>query len=127
VPAGPCLTILGQRPAASPPVLLLGVVAGTDAAHLQRVEAELQAMAPQLAGQAVLLVLRRGTGDVPVRREDALVSLLRRHCAAVAAATLVFRGADAGGRPFFQVTHSTVAGLAVGAAIADPRRVGPPA
>ncbi|MBL9078469.1 MAG: hypothetical protein JNL08_13250 [Planctomycetes bacterium] len=120
-PAGPLVTLLGQKDTATPPLRLVGVEVGTDAAHLQRVEAELQALRPRLEGTAVLLVLRRAGADVPVRREDELVAALRRHCAGVAAATLVFRGPDAAGRPFFQVTHSAVAGLAAGAAIADPR------
>ncbi|MBX3462802.1 MAG: hypothetical protein KF830_06500 [Planctomycetes bacterium] len=120
-PAGPCLTLLGQRDAATPPLVMLGVEAGTDAPHLDRVAAELAAWTPRLAGRTVLVVLRRGDRDVPVRREDALVALLRRQLASCAAATLVFRGPDAQQRPHFQVAHSTVDGLAVGLAVADPR------
>jgi hypothetical protein len=58
---------------------------------------------------------------MPVRREDALVSTLRRLLVGTAAATLVFRGLDARQRPFFQVADSRVSSLVVGASIADPR------
>jgi hypothetical protein len=121
VATGPRIVVLGQKDAAEPPLTLLGVAAGTAEDHLQAVEAELREQLPRLAGRCVLLVLRNGAADWPVRREDALVTLLRRLLLGTAAATLVFRGGDAQGRPFFQVADSKVANLAVGSAVADPR------
>ncbi len=117
----PRVTILGQKDTAAPPLLMLGVESGTDGAHLRQVEVELQPLLPTCDGRCVLLVLRRGAEDVPVRREDALVSTLRRVLIGTAGATLVFRGLDARQRPYFQVADSKLASLAVGAAIADPR------
>jgi len=119
--AQPRVTILGQKDVAEPPLVMVGVEAGTDGADLRQVETELLEMLPRLEGRCVLVVLRRGTTDVPVRREDALVSTLRRLLVGAAAATLVFRGLDARQRPYFQVADSRVPSLAVGAAIADPR------
>jgi hypothetical protein len=119
--AQPRVTILGQKDIAEPPLVMVGVESGTDGADLRQVEAELQQLLPRLDGRCVLLVLRRGTEDMPVRREDALVSTLRRLLVGTAAATLVFRGLDARQRPFFQVADSRVSSLVVGASIADPR------
>lgn len=121
VAVGPRVTVLGQKDAAEPPLTMLGIAAGVAVDHLRAVEADVRELLPRLAGRCVLLVLRSGTADVPVRREDELVSLLRRLLFGTTAATLVFRGGDAQGRPFFQVADSTVANLPVGAAIADPR------
>lgn len=115
------LTVLGRRDEAVPPMVLLGVAAGTDPDHLAAVEAELQAHLPRFRGRSVLLVPRQNGQDVPVRKPDALVDLLRRVVPTGAAATLVFRGPDAQGRPHFQVLHSTLRALPVGGVFADPR------
>jgi hypothetical protein len=56
-----------------------------------------------------------------VRRSDALISLLTQIVPTAAAATLVFRGPDAQGRPHFQVVHSTLRALPIGSAFGDPR------
>lgn len=115
------LTVLGRRDGAIPPMVLLGVAVGTDPAHLAAVEAELQAHLPRFRGRSVLLVPRHNGQDVPVRKPDALVDLLRRVVPTGAAATLVFRGPDAQGRPHFQVLHSNLRALPVGGVFADPR------
>lgn len=115
------LTLLARRDDAVPPVVLLGVEHGNDEAHLAAVEAQLQEHLPRLRGRSVLLVLRAGDQDVPVRKPEPLVELLRRVVPATAAATLVFRGPDAQGRPHFQVLHSTLRALPVGATFGDPR------
>lgn len=115
------LTVLGRRDEAVPPMVLLGVAVGTEPAHLAAVEAELQAHLPRFRGRSVLLVPRQNGQDVPVRKPDALVDLLRRVVPTGAAATLVFRGPDAQGRPHFQVLHSSLRALPVGGVFADPR------
>jgi len=115
------LTVLGRRDEAVPPMVLLGVAVGTDPAHLAAVEAELQAHLPRFRGRSVLLVPRQNGQDVPVRKPDALVDMLRRVVPTGAAATLVFRGPDAQGRPHFQVLHSSLRALPIGGVFADPR------
>lgn len=115
------LTVLGRRDEAVPPMVLLGVAVGSDPAHLAAVEAELQAHLPRFRGRSVLLVPRQNGQDVPVRKPDALVDMLRRVVPTGAAATLVFRGPDAQGRPHFQVLHSNLRALPVGGVFADPR------
>lgn len=115
------LTVLGRRDESVPPMVLLGVAVGTDPAHLAAVEAELQAHLPRFRGRSVLLVPRQNGQDVPVRKPDALVDLLRRVVPTGAAATLVFRGPDAQGRPHFQVLHSSLRALPIGGVFADPR------
>lgn len=120
-PGAGLLALLGRRDDAVPPMIVLGVQVGTDPSHLAAVEAELQGHLPRLRGRSVLVVPRSGDRDVPVRKADALVDLLRRVVPATAAATLVFRGPDAQGRPHFQVLQSTLRALPVGAVFADPR------
>lgn len=119
--AGPRVSLLARRDDAVPPIVVLGVAAGGDADHLAAVQAELQDHLPRFRGRSVLLVLRAGDQDVPVRKADALVDLLRQLVPSTAAATLVFRGPDAQGRPHFQVLHSTLRALPVGATFGDPR------
>lgn len=122
VAAGPSLLhLLARRDDAAPPMVVVGVPAGADAAHVAAVEADLQRNLPRFAGRAVLLVLRAGGQDVPVRRLDPMVEMLRRTVPAAAAATLVFRGPDGQGRPHFQALHSRVPALPAGATFADPR------
>ena len=121
VPDSTLVALLGRRDEAVPPMVVLGIAAGADAAHVAAVEAALQAHAPRFRGRSVLLVLRNGGLDVPVRKTDAMVAMLGRVVSATAAATLVFRGPDAQGRPHFQVLHSTLRALPVGAAFGDPR------
>lgn len=115
------LTVLGRRDEAVPPLVLLGVAAGDDEMHVAAVEAELQAHLPRFRGRAVLLVPQENGADAPARRPNALVQMLGRVVPRGAAATLVFRGPDAQGRPHFQVLHSTLRALPVGGAFADPR------
>jgi hypothetical protein len=115
------LAVLARRDDAVPPLVVLGVRAGTDPAHVAAVQAELAQHLPRLRGRAVLLVPRVDDQDVPVRKPDALLEALRQSVPAAAAATLVFRGPDAQGRPHFQVLHSTLRALPVGATFADPR------
>ena len=115
------LTLLGRRDDSVPPMIVLGVSAGTDAAQLAAVEAELQANLPRFRGRSVLIVPRQNGQDVPVRKPDAFVELVRRVVPNGAAATLLFRGPDAQGRPHFQVLHSSLRALPVGSVFADPR------
>ncbi len=130
-PAGPAaeltggpsvLSILARKDEGVPPVLVLGVEAGADEAHLARVAAQLQQHLPKFRGRCVMLVLRRDGQDVPVRREEPLVATLRQLVPTTAAATLVFRGPDAQGRPHFQVIASSLRAMPVGAVFGDPRR-----
>ncbi|MCK5944875.1 MAG: hypothetical protein KAI24_23000 [Planctomycetes bacterium] len=121
---GPLLRLLGRRDESVPPLVLIGVEAGDDEAHLRAIVAELEVHLPRFAGRAVLLVPQRGGVDVPVRKTTPLVQLLGQAIPQAAAATLVFRGPDAQGRPHFQVLHSTLRAMPVGGAFADPRANG---
>ncbi|MBL8748742.1 MAG: hypothetical protein JNK78_06250 [Planctomycetes bacterium] len=121
------ISLLARKDDAMPPMVLLGVADGADAAHVAAVEHELTGQLPRLRGRCVLFVLRAGDQDVPVRRDGPLVAVLRRLASKAAAATLVFRGPDAKDRPHFQVLHSTVRAYPPGAAFADPRGVRVPA
>lgn len=123
-PGSSLISLLGRRDEAVPPMILLGVEAGTGEAHLATLETQLQEHLPRFRGRAVLLVLRQGGQDVPVRKNDAQVDLLRRLVPGAAAATLVFRGPDAQGRPHFQVLHSTLRALPAGSVFGDPRARG---
>jgi hypothetical protein len=117
--SGPSLLrVLARRDDAAPAMVVVGVPVGADPAQ---VEAEVQQHGARFRGRAVLLVLRDGERDVPVRRVDALVQTLARAVPATAAATLVFRGPDDKGRPHFQAVHSRLAALPSGATFADPR------
>ncbi|MEZ6036343.1 MAG: hypothetical protein R3F29_02600 [Planctomycetota bacterium] len=120
-PGDALITLLGRRDEAIPPMVLLGVADGEDDGHLQAVSAELQSHLPRLRGRAVLLIPQAGGADVPVRKPTALVQMLGQVVPTGAAATLVFRGPDAQGRPHFQVLHSTLRAMPVGAVFADPR------
>lgn len=102
-------------------MVLLGVTAGDDDAHLAAVEQELAGHLPRLRGRAVLLVPQQDGADLPVRRTTPFVQMLGRVLPGGAAATLVFRGPDAQGRPHFQVLHSTLRAMPVGATFGDPR------
>ena len=102
-------------------MVVLGVAAGDDEAHLSALVGELEQHIARFTGRAVLLVPRRDGADVPVRRATPLVELLAQAFPQAAAATLVFRGPDDQGRDHFEVLHSNVAELPVGVAFADPR------
>lgn len=119
--AGALVTLLGRRDEAVPPMVLVGVADGDDEAHVARVEAELQQHVPRFGGRAVLLVPQQAGADAPVRRPTAMVQMLGRVVAQGAAATLVFRGPDDKGRPHFQVLHSNLRAMPVGANFGDPR------
>ncbi|HEB51689.1 MAG TPA: hypothetical protein ENI87_00380 [bacterium] len=125
-PAGALLTVLGRRDESVPPIVLLGVAHGDDPAHVAAVEQELRGHLARFRGRAVLVVPQRDGVDVPIRRQNAMVEMLARVVPAGAAATLVYRGPDAQGRPHFQVLHSTLRALPVGGTFGDPRsaRVG---
>ena len=68
-----------------------------------------------------MVVLQQNGVDAPVRKPDAMVEMLRRVLPTTAAATLIFRGPDAQDRPHFQVLHSTLRALPIGATFFDPR------
>lgn len=118
---GSLLKLLGRRDESVPPMVVLGVAAGDDEAHLQAIVGELEVHLPRFAGRAVLLVPQQNGVDVPVRKSSPLVQLLGQAVPQVAAATLVFRGPDAQGRPHFQVLHSNLRALPVGGTFGDPR------
>lgn len=118
---GSLLTVLGRSDEAVPPTLLLGVAAGNDEAHLAAVQQQLQEHLVRFRGRCVMLILRSNGQDVPVRRPEALATMLAQVVATTAAATLVFRGPDAQGRPHFQVLHSTLRAMPRGATFGDPR------
>lgn len=120
-PSGALVELLGRRDEAVPPMAIVGVAAGADDRHAAAVAAELEPHLPRFRGRAILVVLRANGRDVPVRKPDALTAMLGRMLAKTASATLVFRGPDAKGRPHFQVLHSTLRALPVGAVFADPR------
>ncbi|MCA8953964.1 MAG: hypothetical protein KDE27_30925, partial [Planctomycetes bacterium] len=73
------------------------------------------------ARRAVMVVLQENGADVAVRKPMPIVDVLRRVLSASAAATLIFRGPDAQGRPHFQVLHSSLRAMPVGANFRDPR------
>lgn len=102
-------------------MVVVGVEAGAEPNHIAAVQAQLLDHLPRLQRRSVLLVLQRGGVDVPVRKPDALVEALLRTVPTAAAATLVFRGPDAQGRPHFQVVQSTLRALPVGGTFGDPR------
>lgn len=113
--------ILARRDEAVPPLLVLGIAAGEDAAHLAAVHAALEPHLARLRGRAVLLVAQRAGVDQPVRKGDAFTQQVGALVAGSAAATLWFRGPDAQGRPHFQVVQSSLRALPVGGSFADPR------
>ena len=119
--AGALVTLLGRRDESVPPTVIIGIAAGDDPGHVAAVEAELQAHLPRFSGRAVLLIPNQGGVDAPVRRQTPLASMLGRVVPSGAAATLVFRGPDAQGRPHFQVLHSSLRAMPVGATFGDPR------
>ncbi len=119
---GSLLTVLRRSDEAVPPTLLLGVEAGNDAAHVAAVQQQLQEHLARFRGRCVMLILRSNGQDVPVRRPEALATMLGQVVATTAAATLVFRGPDAQGRPHFQVLHSTLRAMPRGATFGDPRQ-----
>ena len=92
-----------------------------DEQNVAAVLAELEQHAPRFAGRAVLLVPQRGGVDAPVRKSTPLLQLLAQAVPQTAAATMVFRGPDGAGRDHFEVLHSTVGSMPVGATYADPR------
>lgn len=118
---GALVTMIGRQDEGIPPLVLVGIAAGDEDAHLAAVQAELQAHLPRFRGRAVLLVPQTGGADTPVRRATPLAVMLARVVPSGAAATLIFRGPDAQGRPHFQVLHSTLRALPIGATFGDPR------
>ena len=118
---GALVTMLGRQDAAVPPMVLIGVAAGEGDGHLSAVEAELGQHLPRLRGRAVLLIPQADGGDLPARRPNPLTTVATRLVSSSAAATLVFRGPDAQGRPHFQVLHSTLPTLPTGTNVGDPR------
>jgi hypothetical protein len=123
--SGGLLRVLARNDEAVPPTVVVGIETGGDAGsmatHAAAVEAQLQENLPRFQRRSVLLVLQRAGIDVPVRKADPLVDALLRTVPSAAAATLVFRGPDAQGRPHFQVVHSSLRALPVGATFGDPR------
>ncbi|MFO1077040.1 MAG: hypothetical protein U1E73_04855 [Planctomycetota bacterium] len=127
-PASPSATpltgirVLARNDEAVPPTVMLGIDAGDEPVHIAAIERELAAHLPRLQRRCAMVVLQRGGEDVPVRRTDAMVAMLQRVLPQGPAASMVFRGPDAQGRPHFQVVHSTLRALPVGATFLDPRR-----
>jgi len=119
--SGGAVRVLGYNREAVPPTIMLGVDAGTDGLHLNKIEHELVSHLPRFQRCAVMVVLQHEGQDVPIRRSDAMVELLRRVLPAGAAATMVFRGPDDQGRPHFQVLHSSLRAMPTGGLFRDPR------
>lgn len=115
------IRVLAHNDEAVPPTVLLGIDAGTEAGHLAAIAGQLAAHLPRLQRRAVMVVLQQNGQDLAVRKPDAMVDLLRRTLPNGAAATLIFRGPDAQGRPHFQVLHSSLRAMPVGATFLDPR------
>ncbi len=113
--------VLARNDQGVPPLAVLGIAAGEGDQHAANVAASLTAMQAAFAGRAILLVVRNGGADVPVRSDSMLVRAARAAVGATAAATLVFRGPDAQGRPHFSVVQSRLRALPVGSAFHDPR------
>jgi hypothetical protein len=120
VPLDQHVSVLGRLDRGTPPMVMLGIAAGLGQRHVAAVRGRLEELPEPVAGKRVLLVLRNGERDVPARGNavlDAALAVVSR----TAAATLVFRGADAHGRPYFEVVQSTLEGLPVGMRVKDPR------
>lgn len=116
------VAVLGRKDDAVPPLLMLGIdVGGDEVDHDDRVLDRLRAQASAIAGRRVLLVARDGSQDLAVRDDSPLFLAVRAAVDNAASATLLFRGADAHGRPYFTVAHSNEPALPRGAAFADPR------
>lgn len=115
--------LLARNDQAVPPIAVLGIASVSDEQQVAAIVQTLTAMQPAFVGRAVLLVLRDGQTDVPLRADSPLARAARGAVGATAAATLLFRGPDAAGRAHFTVAQSKLLSLPVGAAFADPRRL----
>lgn len=115
------VSVLGQRDASTPPLVMFGIEAGLGSKHVDAVVAAFAQHSSLIAGRRVLLVLRDGERDRPLRGEDDVVTAVRGLVDGDAAATLVYRGLDAQRRAFFEVVHSNLETIAVGSRFADPR------
>jgi hypothetical protein len=115
------IRVLARSDESVPPTVMLGIESGADPAPIAAIEQELRGHLGRLQHRAVMIVLQQAGRDLPVRKPDPMVDMLRRTLSAAAAASLIFRGPDAQGRPHFQVLHSTLRALPVGAPFRDPR------
>lgn len=113
--------LLGRSDAVSPPITMFALDVGRGIEHQELVRDKLAARPELLDGRRVLLTLRDGERELPVRDGDALIAAARPVVDARAAATLVFRGTDASGRRFFEVVHSADPAIPVGRRFGDPR------
>lgn len=115
------VTVLGVADNVDPPIAMLGIAVGGDSEERDKVMEACQGHAELLTGRRVLLTAREDGRDRPVRDQDATITAVRGLVDPLSAATLVFRGADAQRRRFFEVVHSSVDSLKVGARVGDPR------
>jgi hypothetical protein len=115
------VSVVGRKEDAAPPLVMLGIESGAEATHAEKVLAKLQDLAPLIDGRRVLLLMHSAGRDAAIRDDDPLVAAVRTFVDQRATATLAFRGNDPHRRPFFEVVHSQIAGLAAGARFADPR------
>lgn len=113
VPRDP-IVVLGRKDGAKPPLLMLGLDAGADAA---KITGKLDGMAGQADGRSVLLVLQKNGRDVAAADGDPVLVAVRARLDAKAAAVMVFRGPGRG----FEVVASTTEAIAVGSKFGDPR------
>ncbi len=75
----------------------------------------------QLEGRRVLLVFRDGNRELDAQIEHPAVRAVCARLAPVAAAVLLFRMKQGAVAAHFEVVHSTLDELAVGARMRDPR------
>ena len=108
------VSVLGRRDSGEPPMILLGVDATDGEACIPGVETALGALG-DLDGRRVLVVFSREDHEVPAAADDPVRQRVEELLEPRAAAVLIQRERG------FEVTHSKLEGLAVGAAFADPR------
>ncbi|HLU38780.1 MAG TPA: hypothetical protein VK081_05305 [Planctomycetota bacterium] len=116
------VAVLGRRDDPQAPLVMLAIDAGAGEQHAARVAGKLEAIASDLDGRRVLLVLRRDGVEQPFAGRDPLLAQVRAFVDARAAATLAFGGRSPAGTPYFEVVHSRVPDLAVRTRFRDPRR-----
>jgi hypothetical protein len=115
---------LGRKDDAVPPLLMLGIDLVEGEAERARVLDKLAGFAELAAGRRVLLVGRDQGHDEVFDAGAPLGAAVREALVGTAAAVLAFRGADAHGRPHFEVLDSNLESLPIGQRIRDPRRIG---
>jgi hypothetical protein len=114
----PAVTILGRRPQAQPPLLMLGI----DCHAGDAIEGALAAHHAEVENNRVLVVFLDRGEPTELRSDDARVAAVRTALEPHAAALLLWRDATLVAPAHFEVVASRVESLAVGARMRDPRR-----